>query len=148
MLVICRSVAQLNMEELTALYSLSADEFNDIAYERFLFDLVGFFAEKGIYAIWEMDGRYVSAARFQPFFDGWLLSSLISLKACRNHGYATTLIKSALEKLKLRPVYSHIERSNRASLSVHCKCNFQKCADYARLLDETVSSRYVTMVYN
>ena len=102
------------------------------------------------YCVWVVDGRYMSAVRFEPYRDGILLESLETKPSERRKGYAQALVTESLAVLMqtgYRTVYSHIAKGNEPSIALHGKCGFKECSDTATLIDGTVSSRYCTMAY-
>lgn len=102
------------------------------------------------YAVWAEDGRYVSALRLEPYQDGLLLAALETVADQRGRGYASCLI-SAVQKLLesegAAVLYSHVSRTNTASLRTHEKCGFVKTLDYARYLDGSINRRAVTLCW-
>lgn len=107
----------------------------------------GFFAIPGaVYAIWEEDGRYVSALRLEPYEDGLLLEALETAPAHRRQGYATRLIQEVQRTLPNK-IYSHVRKSNVASLAIHEKCGFCRVLEYARYIDGSVARNAVTLCY-
>ena len=103
-----------------------------------------FKVEGAYYAIWEKQGRYLSALRMEPFEDGLLLEALETRPDCRGNGYATALLQAVLAQEE-RKVYSHVSKKNTASLRTHEKCGFQKISDCARYIDGSVSANAVTL---
>ena len=104
---------------------------------------------RAFYALWEQDGVYVSAVRFEPYEDGLLLEALETAPAARGKGYATALVRAALSQMTEKcPVYAHIQRNNTASVKVHRACGFEKLYDHAIFVDGSVSQRYYTFIYN
>ncbi len=104
-----------------------------------------FFKEKTSFcALLIKDGHYVCGLRMERFHDGWLLSALETAPDQRRKGYAFELVRMILEHY--HPVYSHVDKDNKASLAVHRKCGFMQLYDYGRLLDGTVSNRYCTLI--
>lgn len=102
------------------------------------------------YAVLEENGRYVSALRLEPFLDGLLLEALETHPDFRGKGYAEKLVSSVQEHMSecgCSRIYSHIRKTNAASLHVHRKCGFWIEADYASFIDGSVSNQSVTMVY-
>lgn len=97
-----------------------------------------------ILALWDCDGSCVSALRLEPYLDGFLLSCLETAPEACGKGYATELVKEIALYVSER-IYSHIHKTNAASLTVHRKAGFVICADHARLLDGTVSQAYYTL---
>jgi RimJ/RimL family protein N-acetyltransferase len=106
-----------------------------------------FFSVKGaFYCIWTENGVYLSALRMEPYKDGILLCALETKPSARSKGYATALLKAALNEVDL-PVYSHIRKGNRASVAVHRACGFRLQHEGARFLDGSVSSNSNTYIY-
>lgn len=106
-----------------------------------------FFRTPGaVYAIWEEQGKYISALRLEPYEDGLLLEALETAPAYRRKGYAEKLIRSVQERFPQK-IYSHVSKQNRASLTVHQKCGFRQVLDYARYIDDSVARNAVTLRY-
>lgn len=105
-----------------------------------------FFRQPGaFYAVWEESGVQVSALRLEPYADGLLLEALETAPPYRGKGYAKALILAVLSRLEDVTVYSHVEKSNIASLRTHFSCGFTVMADYARYLDGTVTQKAYTL---
>jgi len=96
------------------------------------------------YAVWEEGGRYICALRWEPYEDGVLVSALETRPAFRRMGYATRLMNEVLPRLEGN-VYSHVNKQNTASLSVHKKCGFSVISDSARYLDGSFNTRAYTL---
>lgn len=111
-------------------------------FYRYLEDF--FKTEGAFYAVWEENGRYLSALRMEPYEDGLLLEALETRPDCRCKGYASALLQAVLEQEE-RAVYSHVSRNNAASLRTHEKCGFQKIRDHAVYIDGSVSTSAVTL---
>lgn len=110
-----------------------------------------FFKTPGaFYALWQEDGHFCSALRMEPYQDGFLLEALETAPRLRKRGFAEMLIRETIIALPhgTRKVYSHIAKSNQASLTVHTRCGFQKILSYARGIDGSVLSDHVTMLYS
>ncbi len=106
-----------------------------------------FFSMQGaVCALWVIDGRYRSSLRLEPYKEGYLISALETAPEDRRKGYAKCLLQAITNQCSL-PVYSHIEKSNKASLNLHRACGFEVCSDTAVLLDGTVTGRYCTLVF-
>ena len=104
-----------------------------------------FFCVPGaVYAIWEEQGRYISALRLEPYEDGLLLTALETAPEYRQKGYATQLIQAVQAQFPEK-IYSHVSKHNRASLRVHEKCGFRRVLEYARYLDGSVARNAVTL---
>ena len=97
------------------------------------------------YLIWEEQGHYVSALRLEPYRDGLLLEALATAPAYRNRGYATMLVKAALEQVGETRVYSHVGKHNTPSLGVHKKCGFSVISGHAAYADGSVDNRSFTL---
>ena len=100
------------------------------------------------YYIWTEDGEYVSALRLWTFLDGQLLEGLETKPGQRRKGYAASLIRAVQEQSPAgTKIYSHVSRSNTASLRLHEGCGFQVLQESARYLDGTVSTRALTLCW-
>lgn len=88
-----------------------------------------------------------SVLRMEPYSSGWLISGVETAPECRRKGYALELLHSAIERAGEKPVFSHVSKTNAASMALHRKAGFRQGADFARLLDGTVSGRFVTFEY-
>lgn len=100
------------------------------------------------YAVWLLDGHYASALRLEPYQDGLLLSALETRPSVRRKGCAEELVKSVLAVLSEQgniKVYSHVNKSNTASLNVHNKCGFRILQDYAVYADGSVMHNSYTL---
>ena len=141
MLHIARKPSEIDVRKLVDLYDIRGEE-----AESFIDYIVnGFFDIPGAsYYIDEEYGSYISALRVDPYLDGFLISGLHTRKTHRRKGYATKLLRVVTEDLA-GAVYSHIFHRNIASIRAHSNCGFVKMLDYAKLLDGTVSSRFITM---
>jgi len=110
-----------------------------------------FYSKSGVaYAIWEVEGKYVSALRLEPYRDGLLLEALGTAPGQRRKGYAFTLIRAVQDWLGKQgevKLYSHVGKKNAASLSVHKRCGFVPILDHAVYGDGTVNPRAYTMLF-
>lgn len=121
---------------------LYGPEENVDSFYRYLQEV--FFRTPGArYCLWREGDQVVSALRLEPYQDGYLLNALQTHPDHRGKGYASQLMGFVV-CLSEKPVYSHIDSQNRASVAVHEKCGFQKIKDTAVLLDGTVTSRMGT----
>lgn len=157
MLKIVGSMGALNFEELMAVYresnegnALKRDIPVDQVEQNFADYLrEDFFRQKGaFYCLWKENGRTVSALRLEPFGDGLLLEALETMPEQRRRGYGKALILAVLDHVRSgdqKPVYSHVRKRNRASLALHAACGFTQMLDYARLIDGSVNTSYVTL---
>ena len=106
-----------------------------------------FFPTKGaVYAIWEEEGVYISALRLEPYEDGLLLEALETIPTYRRQGYATRLIQE-VQRVFPQKIYSHVSKSNVASLAIHEKCGFSRMLDHARYIDGSVARNAITLCY-
>lgn len=106
-----------------------------------------FFATPGaFYAIWQENGRYVSALRLEPYKDGLLLEALETAPDKRRKGYAEALIRSILSGRG--KIYSHVHKRNAPSLRIHEKCGFRRISENAAYIDGSVNDRCCTLCYN
>lgn len=157
-----RIMCDLNFDELMLVYEEGnrengAESYPDASEERRLekaeqdfrdYLQSVFFKTKGaFYAILEKDGHYVSALRLEPFRDGLLLEALETKPSERKKGFAALLIRSVLQEVETRPVYSHINKWNKLSQKTHAACGFRKVHDFAEYIDGSVSSRADTWIY-
>ena len=160
MLLICRKMFDIDFTQLMDVYS-------ETVFKRGRSDYPGldeferrFLAEQEQYqyyldctscgtvcAVWAPDGIYRAALRLEPYNDGYLLTALETAPAMRRKGYAEALVRAVLNKFSNIPIYSHVARSNRASVALHKKCGFLKYLDYATYLDDSVSTQADTYVY-
>ena len=142
MLHIAKSIDDLDIEKLMLLYS------GDDELLRYLQDTF-FDGGASCYVILDDGVRYLSALRLEPYKDGLLLSGFQTHPDFRNRGYGTMLLERVVKLFSVdgMNIYSHIHNRNGASLKLHSRCGFKKLSDAAVLLDGTVTSQYITMVY-
>lgn len=162
MLRIVRSMKDLNFSELMEVYSegnlenarelyphlpegqgiLRAEQ----DFHQYLREI--FFQTAGAYyAIWQQEGRYISALRLEPYRDGLLLNGLETPPEYRRQGYARKLVQAALELCVGSKVYSHVHKKNTPSLQLHLQCGFRRISEQAIYLDGSVNSRCCTLLY-
>lgn len=101
-----------------------------------------------VYAIWEENGLYLSALRLEPYEDGLLLEALETHPLYRRRGYGKKLICSVIAYLKGEGsgvIYSHVNKSNKASLGIQLACGFQRVSERAVYIDGSVSQNACTM---
>lgn len=114
-------------------------------YYQYLHDV--FFAEAGgKIVVFEENGRYISGACFEPYKDGLLLNSLVTIAEARRKGYAQKLLMYALSQFRELPVYAHIHFRNTASRRLHEKVGFTMLYEYAHMLDGAVRSDHITYI--
>jgi len=108
----------------------------------------GFFVYPGaVYCIWEVQGRYVSALRLEPYEDGLLLEALETAPDFRRKGYAEKLMREVLARWMGIKIYAHVDKRNIASLNIHCRCGFERIKEYAVYIDGSVNERCCTLVH-
>lgn len=165
MLTIARSISELRFGGLMSLYSETNRETGRQAWPdepeycqlmsaeqecyRYLRDC--FFTTPGaVYAVWQIDGKYVSALRLEPYRDGLLLEALETAPEERQKGYAAALIRAVQDWLREQgnvKVYSHVSKQNLASLKTHERCGFHRILEHAAYIDGSVSQSACTMCY-
>ena len=162
MLKLYRSPKGLDIHQLGLIYSesiaqkaensyghMSSFDAHQRAESDFYDGVMDFFTAKNVfYAVWEVDGRFVAALRIEPYSDGLIVSGLEVKLDVRKNGYGSALISAVIEYLHdsgCQKLYSHVDRSNAASLRVHEKAGFQKIMNHAVFLDGAVSSRTYTL---
>lgn len=165
MLKIVNSLGQLRFSELMTVYK-EGNQRNRKALYPHLSENTGllqveqdfyqylrecFFPVRGaVYALWEEQGRYVSALRLEPYQDGLLLEALETAPQARKKGYATALIQGVQDWLAgqgSQRVYSHVDKRNGPSLAAHRACGFEKVLDYGVSIDGSVLSGQVTLLW-
>ncbi len=100
-----------------------------------------------VYCVWQVDGRYASALRLEPYRDGLLLEALETVPGERRRGYARALLRAVLARFPEKKIYSHVGKRNFASLAVHEQCGFRRIQDYAVYVDGSVNQRSWTMLW-
>ena len=164
MLILARSLRELWFSELMEVYAGSneekASDWPDLPlgfalqlaeqdFRQYLQEV--FFPTPGaLCALWEEQGRYVSALRLEPYRDGLLLEALETAPAQRGKGYALTLIRAVQRYLAGQgPVklYSHVHRRNTASRRTHERCGFRIISDCAVYINGSVDFRCDTWLY-
>ena len=153
MLYLARSLSRLHFSSLMAVYAESNRENGrefwpeepemrqiQLAEEDFYRYLsqVFFRSPGAVYAVWEENGRYVSALRLEPYRDGLLLEALETAPEQRRKGFAAALI---------RAVQCFLE-GNLSSLKVHEKCGFRRVADFAVCVDGSVNQKMYTLCWD
>ncbi len=147
MLQIIKNMRELDTEQLLEVYRGSEpDEVDFLDYLR-----EDFFRQEGaFYAIWSVDDVYKSAVRLEPYRDGLLLYSLETAPNSRREGCAYSLLSQLMQLLRncdCKAVYSHVNKRNKPSLSLHDKCGFKVISDTATYIDGTVTQNSFTLQY-
>ena len=107
-----------------------------------------FFRTKGaVYAVWVLEGKYVSALRLEPYKDGLLLEALETAPGARRKGYAEELLRAVQHRTGGTKIYSHVHKNNIPSLDIHKKCGFRRIKEYAVYIDGSVNSRCCTLCH-
>jgi len=163
MLIIASSLDQLDFSALMDIYAEGNEENAlefwpgkspverlRLAHESFYEYLRdGFYAQaKGTYYIYKESGAYLSALRLESFMDGLLLEALETRPDARRKGYAKTLIKAVQTLLPAgTKVYSHVDKSNAASIASHEACGFEAAYDYGLCADGEKYDYQFTFLY-
>ena len=126
------------------LYRAEMDFYQYLRHDFFTVSLVRHADDLYIHALWMVEGKPVSAVRFEKWKDGVLLEALETRPDQRRKGYGFLLMRAALNEVTGK-VYSHVARDNEASLGLHEKCGFRRCGDTA-LVDGSFDRRFVTLV--
>lgn len=151
MLIIAKNLEELDFPALMEVYTESNEE-NGLEFwpdktpeERMelakgaFYDYLrdGFFGRShGTYYIYEKDGGFLSALRLESFRDGLLLEALETRPDARRMGHAGKLIEAVLEQLPAgTKVYSHVSKTNIASIATHRACGFPAAHDYGLGVD-------------
>lgn len=116
-------------------------DFND--YLRDVF----FPTEGAAYALWELEGCYVSALRIEPYKDGLLIEALETAPDQRRKGYGKALLQAVICRTGSTKLYSHVEKHNKASMALHKSCGFVRESDYAVYIDGSVNYRGCTLCH-
>ena len=162
MLKICRAIDEVRFFELMHVYeegirfnarSFYPDQDENVAlisseqdFYQYLSE-VFFAVENAFYAVWEINGHYVSALRMEPYKDGLLLEGLETAPDKRGKGYATLLLQQVLNLVHM-PVYSHVAKDNIYSIKTHNKCGFVQCLDHAEMIDGKLDKGMFTFLYS
>lgn len=161
MLVLAKKLHQLNFRQLMEVYAEGNEENGEDmwpelnreqrllraeqAFYQYLAE--GFFPlPSAVYAIWEENGKYVSALRLEPYEDGLLLEALETAPQYRRRGYGEKLIRAVQDAFPQK-IYSHVSKKNAPSLAIHKKCGFRQVLDYAKYIDGSVARNAVTLQY-
>lgn len=166
MLHIYRRASDINIAELMKVYAQSNSETGKMNYPNESEGLQIMLAEQDLYSylreeffttpnayyfVLSRNGKYVCAARAEPHMDGYLVEGIETRQDERRKGYAAQLLSALVKHINAdtdTAVYSHVKKSNVASLALHRSCGFGVLADSALLIDGTVSRAFVTMVKN
>ena len=108
---------------------------------------VFFRTERALYAVWEQNGRYVSALRLEPYRNGLLLEALETAPGDRCMGYASQLVMAVIRLVRSRwkcCIYAHVDKANLASVRVHRQCGFKRIQEHAAYIDGSVSNKACT----
>ena len=161
MLILATSLRQLRFGDLMEVYADSNEEkasdwpnlphgyaltLAEQDFRQYLVEV--FFPTPGaVCAVWEENGKYVSALRLEPYRDGLLLEGLETHPIHRRKGYAALLISTVQQHLGAVKIYSHVEKRNAASLKTHEKCGFSIISDHAVYINGNVDHRCCTLLY-
>ena len=156
MLKILHNICDLDFSQILDVYGETVDRATERAgqslVEQSLYDDLSLFLTERNTAcyVWMVKGRYTSCVRSELYADGILLTCLETAPEARRRGYAASLLKEVIalarEQARL-PIYVHIHNKNEPSITLHKQLGFCLDADYARLVDGTVSRSYCTMKF-
>lgn len=152
MLKIVDSLAELDFAQLLAVCQESLCERGQLDYPNEPANLQQIYAEQDLYvyleeffrepaakyALWVVDGFYVSVLRFEPYQNGLLVNALETLPTARKQGFAKILLSAVRDYLAgsgSGVLYSHTQKDNAASLRTHLACGFSIISDSAVYLD-------------
>lgn len=155
MLILAHRMGQLSFSDLMDVYresNLKRTTFQEgaalLREEQRFFDYLSrvFFATPGArYAIWQENDRYTAAARLEPYRDGLLLAGLETTPNLRRRGYGRKLLLAILQSLPSgTTLYSHVEKHNTASLTLHTQAGFRRISENAVYIDGSADSRCCT----
>lgn len=164
MLKLIQSLKELNFYQLMNVYEESNRENGSEKYPGFpenqqvmqaeqdFYEYLRTFLKcaRAFYAVWEIDGKYVSALRMEPYENGMLLEALETAPALRRKGYASSLMKETIRFLERQgplTVYSHVNKRNIASLATHYACGFERVMEHAVYIDGSVMHNSCTLKY-
>lgn len=156
MLLIADKIENIEISRLFTVYSETISsmkqEYGAFRGEyAFIISLQEFLSSENAYlGIWCVDGIYMSAVRLEPYRDGYILSCLESAPEHRNCGAAKAIITEMINFANDRgflPLYSHIHKSNLASIKAFTHCGFEITGKPAVFLDGSVYASYHTLYY-
>lgn len=162
MLLIAKKLSDLSFSSLMEIYlegnrEKAADEWPHLpdsfalqqAEQDFYMYLndVFFKTSDAFYAIWQQEGKYVSALRLEPYRDGLLLEALETHPEYRRNGYGKALVLAVISCNPGKKIYSHIHKKNMPSIALHGSCGFEKILDHAAYIDGSVNHRAYTFVH-
>ena len=164
MLELVHSLSELNISQLKLVYEEGIQTCADSCYrgmhenlrilnaeQDFYADLSAFFCVDGaVFALWSVDGHYVSGIRIEPVVDGYLLTSFETLPVMRGRGLGKKLLRAVTDHLMQTgkcKIYSHVNENNLPSLNVHLFCGFKSTGMSAVFVDGSVHENHVTYVY-
>lgn len=166
MIKIFKSLQELNFGKLMNVYREGNEENARAFYPEYDVNAAILNAEQDFYAYLQSDffrvkdafyavlleqDRYISALRMEPYEDGWLLEALETHPTYRRRGYAVRLINEVIEHVSQRgpvKIYSHVSKTNHASLRTHEVCGFTKISDDARYIDGSLRTDSCTVLWS
>lgn len=89
---------------------------------------------RSFYALWEVEGKYVSAVRVHVYEQGLLLQALQTREDARGKGYAAALLEAVLAYLAQRghfKVYAHVRDWKTQVTKLLEAHGFRRILDYA-----------------
>ena len=150
MVKIIRSLRDLDIAQLKNVYAESLNCGKDLlaAQQDFYGELAHFFKEpSAYYAILQSEGDYVAALRVEPYRDGVIIAGLETAPTHRRMGYAKKLLSAVVQQMPSGVmIYSHVDKKNQPSISVHAACEFERKLEHAVFLDGSVSTKFCTFI--
>ena len=148
MFKVFNSTKGLDLGQLSAFWRTDTRSDGEYVYSDLYGYLDPLFQNGGFLAVWQCKEKYASVVRVEKIPDAWLIAGLETHADYRNRGCATSLLESVFAQLSVlgvKHVVSHVEKKNKASVSLHQKLGFTMLYDYARYLDGTVTTGAFTL---
>ena len=95
---------------------------------------------------WSVDGVLRSCLRIEPYENAFLLCGITTDPDYLRRGFGEKLLRG-VSALYAGPLYSHVEKSNYASLQLHLKCDFERRFEWARMLNGEMLHNFCTFVH-
>ena len=134
---------ELNLEQGRLLYPHESSAQWALLAEQDFYQYLNecFFQTPGaVYALWQENGKYVSALRLEPYLDGLLIEALETLPTVRGMGYAGMLLHAVKAHYGEIQLYAHVDKRNIPSIRVHERCGFHRILEHAVYADGSVLS--------
>lgn len=148
MFKVFNSTKGLDLGQLSAFWRADTRSDGEYVYSDLYGYLEPLFQNGGFLAVWQCKEKYASVVRVEKMTDAWLIAGLETRADYRNRGCAIFLLEAVfthLSKFGVKYVVSHVEKKNKASVSLHRKLGFTMLYDFARYLDGTVTTGAFTL---